>query len=466
MMGAKPACNRLGVPLIRPTIFARHSSLLSLVSAFWRWQIWAVLLGVLPLIWVCLVLFRARPDPDSEAKASLAKLAAIRSEPVPDGRNGWPEIWFSARNVPAEQMAELFAADVAEFNRNVDAAGHLPDLSDLAAYDSRFPEHDKSSDEQLCQARQSESCLDLVRAEVDAIGGILATRAEELAAADRLARADFIRSPFKLTLEPLIAPWPGSRLAITEPAWLWVKGQRDMAEQRLCQRALGWQNLLQQNDAYIQAMLAQAHIRDAIGLLAQMRAERSPDTPLDRACQELLQSKPQTDFYQCRAAANELAYLRLVRNEGMTRSAASESWINAGASLLLDANAVDIRLAHLFDRLECQNRPRPKLWPESAALCRRDEMALDPVGCSFLSLQAKSLSQLIRIAPGHVCLTDAYRALQSPDVADHIDAVLARLHEQSCMAEWQAERSSLVVADQGWNNSAIELPIPGSRDQE
>lgn len=430
-----------------------------LIDRLRDWRVLAIVVGVLVPLWIALVLLRVRPEPSPAAQQSWQKLKFMQTDPFPPGRNAWEELWFTNREIPPALIGSLFAVDVRRYLKNQDAEEE--DVEPLIVDSDEYPERSKWSDPDLCQPRAAEDCLALVREHEADIAEIMVERAEELAAADRLASADYLRSPFPISLDLIVRPWPGSRLAITEPALLWVQGQRELAQQRLCHRAVGWRRLLMHNDAYIQAMIAQSHFRDAVELLAQMRAEVPKDFPLPADCVQLTETPALLALQQCRAAATELVLLVQMANSSVYASdyaAEAEIALRAG----IDVHAFEARVAHLFDHLECRATPSARRWPDDYVLCGKTEFALDPAGCALLRQYAMGMQRLMRIGPSHRCISQALGVAIRSAPTD-VPAALAKALDPACEVDWSAADQTLTDRIAAWNGSEIEMPLAGSR---
>lgn len=295
-----------------------------------------------------------------EAEADVAMMMA--PPPAPTGDNGFAALALINHEVPADQLAQALAEDVARFasferiNREamVAMARKSPQsatdggLAYTLLEDSGYPRREPIElGDTACRWRP-EGCLAQVRDNADAVRALLAQAGERTALAERALASGHIHSPFPPALSAPLPAYQMLRLPLTAAALDAVEGRVPDAMARTCGVLANARRHGRNSPDLIHAAVMSSLANGAAGLLLDLR-RAAPETPLPPACRAALEPVRGEDYLICSAMRGEFRMVSRVGHE--LDASLAERWNPRDVFLRLtafDAGTQDAWMAPRF----------------------------------------------------------------------------------------------------------------------
>lgn len=339
------------------------------------------------LIFSALRVFEWAP---SGTPISAARLQAW-SQPVPTEHNAFAQFWFAGVDLPASQWAPRLAMD-AEHYAMLAAKGQSWSAATVTRDDPSLTPWPLLDGEVACTFPEME-CIAKARILDLPLRAELNRQTAALTAANALLDANTVIAPDPGYLALNLRQWPGSTALLNQIALNFAVGERETAEQSLCQHVATWRRLRSATPHASVRALANSVLGDAVALYAEMRAELADDAPVSADCRNAFRVMQADEWQLCTVAGGEWRMLTALMQAGNTR-AATGSWSERASMLwqraALQPGHASVRLGHYFEQTLCDapvpGQPKPPLQ------CSLLERALNPDGCALIS-QASTLPQ-------------------------------------------------------------------------
>lgn len=356
-----------------------------------------LLLLVLALSWLVLAWTHWLPRLDASQQAALALLRA--SDPAPTSSvDGFADLWALRLQVPPEQRAALLAADAARINA---AAPGTPALS----LPGTFPERTLPGEQELAMLCRGEmtgaDCLAHLRLHRDAASAVLGAHQDLIAELDRILRADRLHSPFLPTVDHHDAKQAGVGLQFdlllrNRAALYHLDGDPARALDALCVEIVQHRRLRAGNPVLLLDQLGLLAVGSRLDLLAAIRTEQTPASPLPAACTAALSPLTDAELDGCPTARSHFRAIERLYVYDETSGTALESdapqWLRWLHPLLWETEHT-LALHALQSAPFCQVRSGEalrdmELGTRSGTVCANTEIMFNGFGCLIATVDA------------------------------------------------------------------------------
>ena len=256
------------------------------------------------------------------SRAQRDALALMEKDYRPkQGTNAFPLLWYVEYDVPADEIATRFAAEV----KSAPMSFELKDEKKPAA--TRLPEAD-GDPAPLCE-RSGTGCLAKVEADPAAMRAVLATYPVIRGRAKAFEAADYYWNDFPaysiavLTATPVVP----QRVWLSAYALQFAEGDHAGALAGTCANLGAWRRMHRGTNSLVSSMGAISFTEGAIRLFADELAALPAGEAVPEACQHALEPIEAADVDRCAEMAGEFDFLRrsYVWQSGQ-RSDGATSW--------------------------------------------------------------------------------------------------------------------------------------------
>lgn len=267
-----------------------------------------------------------------EERAALALMEV--EVPAPTGSSGFKYLAFSGRDIPAAELDQALARDLAAYRdwhagwgaRLLDD-GIQASVADPEYFDSpvaaTYPERPKvDAPAAACGLRETD-CLGKLRGHEDDIRAWLQAEAARLALAERALRSDHLGNPYPPAMDSPIAAFQILRLPVNDIALQALDGDVAGATVRACDLLAAERRFLRQDGQLIDKLVHGSLVDGAAALLLGLH-RLAPEAPLPGNCAAALAPVAAEDFLACGAFRKE--YATVASLSTAMHEATSESW--------------------------------------------------------------------------------------------------------------------------------------------